>query len=327
MRNPFEVATPIAKKLKILLYGESGTGKTLAALSFPRVALVDAEGGSDLYRGRPGIPPFHVVATKSVSELEAAIAFIEQDKGKTFDTLVIDPISVFYDVLKEATAKATKTGDMGFREWAKVNTRMGSIYNRLTNLNAHVIVISRQSTEYESSGNELRRVGVKPDADKKITYPFDFIVQLTPEHGGVVRKSRGMALGEGQRLAAVNWQVFEPIAQAFVQGATIQQQDETDMSDDEAQRLRLKAEFEDTDTVKAFVAKWREMGLSNSDLLTALGLHKRFGEWVYGQAAANQCVNDWIAARMAQTDGDVADDFSQDSADDFAGAPEGEIHF
>lgn len=322
MRNPFEAATPVAKKLKILLYGESGTGKTLAALSFPRVALVDAEGGSDLYRGRPGIPPFHVVATKSVSELEAAIAFIEADKGKTFDTLVIDPISVFYDVLKEATAKAAKNGDMGFREWAKVNTRMGSIYNRLTNLNVHVIVISRQSTEYEGDGNNLRRVGFKPDADKKITYPFDFIVQLTPEHGGIVRKSRGMALGEGQKLAQVGWQVFEPIALAFVEGTVIQQPDEGDTSDDEALRLRLKAEFEDEATVKAFVSKWQEAGLTTRNLLDALGLQKRFREWVHGLSAANTRVSDWISQQMT---GGVADDFSGDTADDFAGAPEGEL--
>lgn len=42
MLNPFQPATPVAKKLKVLFYGPSGSGKTIAALTFPRVALIDA---------------------------------------------------------------------------------------------------------------------------------------------------------------------------------------------------------------------------------------------------------------------------------------------
>jgi len=38
MLNPFQLATPVAKKLKILFYGSSGSGKTIAALTFPRAA-------------------------------------------------------------------------------------------------------------------------------------------------------------------------------------------------------------------------------------------------------------------------------------------------
>lgn len=41
--NPFQSAELTARKLKILLYGNWGTGKTFAALTFPRVALIDAE--------------------------------------------------------------------------------------------------------------------------------------------------------------------------------------------------------------------------------------------------------------------------------------------
>lgn len=40
MKNPFMPAEETARKLKVLLFGDWGTGKTLAALSFPRVPVI-----------------------------------------------------------------------------------------------------------------------------------------------------------------------------------------------------------------------------------------------------------------------------------------------
>lgn len=225
----FQKATPVARRLKILLYGGSGSGKTLAALSFPRPVVIDAESGTDLYRGRPGIPEFYVMATKSVNDLESAIAEIAQDNGRSFDTLVIDPITVFYDVLKEVVARGEKTGEMNPRAWNKVNGRMNGIYNRLTNLPVHVVVISRLAIEYEGEGLNLRKVGQKPDVDKKISYAFDFVVRMNPDRTGVVEKSRGIMLPEGNVLKTVNYSAFVAAVEAFTTGSPI-----TVPSDEEA---------------------------------------------------------------------------------------------
>jgi len=104
-----EIAKPVAKKLKLLFYGASGSGKTIAALSFPRVLMIDAESGSDLYAGRPGIPQFHRVRCKTIGEVNEVLTAVEADKGKTWDTLVIDPITVLYDVEKNVgSANNTK---------------------------------------------------------------------------------------------------------------------------------------------------------------------------------------------------------------------------
>jgi hypothetical protein len=228
-KSLFQKATPVARRLKILLYGGSGSGKTLAALSFPRPVVIDAESGTDLYRGRPGIPEFYVMATKSVNDLESAIAEIAQDNGRSFDTLVIDPITVFYDVLKEVVARGEKTGEMNPRAWNKVNGRMNGIYNRLTNLPVHVIVISRLAIEYEGEGLNLRKVGQKPDVDKKIAYAFDFVVRMNPDRTGLVEKSRGVMLPEGNVLKTVNYSTFVAAVEAFTTGTPV-----TVQSDEEA---------------------------------------------------------------------------------------------
>jgi hypothetical protein len=226
MNNPFKQAVAVQKKLKVLLYGAPGSGKTVAALSWPNPAVVDAESSTDMYRGRPGFD-FTVFDTKNISDLEKAIQFVREDNGKSIETLVIDPITVFYDVLKEATARASKTGELGYREWSKINNRMKGVYNSLTNLPVHVVVIAAEATEYETVNGELRKTGQKPDSDKALSRVFDFVVRMNPDHSGVVLKSRGTdILGEKSIIKKVNWSAFEPVANQYLTGVTQQTHDD-----------------------------------------------------------------------------------------------------
>lgn len=311
--NPFHTAEPTARKLKILMFGNWGTGKTLAALSFPRVALIDSEGSSTLYRGRPGIAPFSVLDTKSMTDLENAIAFIAADKGATFDTLVIDPISVIYKVTREALAAGNKKnpGDMGYREWGKLNSRMSSLYTRLINLPVHVVMAARESTEYEGTGDALRKVGVKPDSDKDIGYLFDIVLHMQDDYSGLVTKSRAMEMKKGDRLKTVHWKAFEAIAGGYATGRTETLAEEEAVSADEAVREGHRDEFQDRETVEKFVALWKREGVSVSELQAALNVRK-FSEWMQGRDAAHQAVRDHLASAsdtpMAETydTGDLA---------------------
>lgn len=250
MRNPFILAKPVQKKLKILLYGASGTGKTLAALTFPKCAYIDAEGGADLYAGRPGIQDFHILRTKGLSQLEQAISFIEQDKGATFETLIIDPITVFYDVEKQALTERNKNKWMDMQEWAKLNNRMKSVYNRLTNLPTHVIIIAREANEYEGEGFNLKKVGFKPDADKSLPYLVDFSIRMLPDHTGVIDKSRGYQFGNNGKIEKVQWSAFEPIANQFIDGDVIQYESEDEAGEKEAKRMS------DRENAEAFYNQW-----------------------------------------------------------------------
>jgi hypothetical protein len=293
MKNPFTEAVPVSKKLKILLFGPSGSGKTLAALSFPGVALIDAEGGSDLYAGRPGVNKFSILRAKSPTDLENAIRFIEADGGKTFQTLVIDPISVFYDVQKEAAARSAKSGELGFREWAKINNKMKSIYNSLTNLPVHVVVIARESTEYDTVSGELKKTGVKPDCDKAIPYAFDFVIRLNADHTAEAVKSRGLDLAKGNRLPAVNWSVFEPVANAFVEGETVKQVSEEQATEDALDNLA------DREIALEFINHWRGQSLTDRNVLDALGV-ERLSHWTKGKKAADEQVKKWVADQISQ---------------------------
>lgn len=291
MLNPFQPATPVAKKLKILFYGPSGSGKTIAALTFPRVALIDAESGSDLYAGRPGMPTFHRVRAKTLSEVEQAVAFIQQDGGKMFDTLVIDPVTVLYDVEKSVLS-ANNTKDMNPRDWNKINGRLASLYTRLTNLNVHVIVIAQEAAEYAGDGLNLKKVGVKPDADKKLRYMMDFVVHLNADHSGQVEKSRGIILGKNGALPKVEWQAFEEAANAYVEGEKLEYKDDEQAAEAEIDSLQ------NIDNAKMFVTHWRAQSLTDADILKALGV-ERISEWTKGRVEADKQVQAYIDKQIS----------------------------
>lgn len=285
-----EIAKPVAKKLKLLFYGASGSGKTVAALTFPRVLMIDSESGSDLYAGRPGTPPFHRVRCKTLSEVNEVLAAVEADKGKTWETLVIDPVTVLYDVEKNA-ASANNTKDMGVRGWNKVNSRMVALYNRLTGLDVHVVIIAREAIEYAGEGQDLKKVGVKPEADKKLIYMMDFVVRLKADHTAEVEKSRGYDFGKNGLLPKADWSVFEPIANLYVEG------EKQTYEDDEAAADREVDSLQDRENAEAFVKHWRGQSLSDKDILAALGVTK-ISEWSKGRKAADVVVSAYIAEQL-----------------------------
>ncbi len=221
--NPAKPAAKLAKKLKVLIYGDYGTGKTLAALTFPKPVVIDAEGGLDLYAGREGVPDFDVLKTKSLDEVYKLIAFIQEDRGATYETLVIDPITVLYDVQKEAALEALKRAgrkdELTFRDWGKINARMTSLYNTLSNLPVHVVVIAREATLYANDATTMKVEGVKPDVDKRIGYMFDFVIHTRKGKSAEVIKSRGVGLGS--ELPHLSWDVFAKAAGMFNQGDAV----------------------------------------------------------------------------------------------------------
>jgi len=263
INSPFTPATKRQTKIKVLLYGGAGVGKTLAALSFPRCAVIDTEGSTSLYQGREGYPSFDVLETSSVKQVEEAINFIRADKGASYDTLVFDSVSVLYNVLRKAeAAKNANSTDMTFQNWARINRALGDLYASLTNMPVHLVLIAREATEYITEGRNLKATGVKPEIDKSLLYSADFVIRMTYGGRGEVTKAR--ASNFPIALQKVSWSSF-----ASVIGAPIP----------------LAEQFKDRATVERFVSDWSDLGQA-ADLVRILGVGK-FSEWTAGLDAAN----------------------------------------
>lgn len=279
-------------KIKVLLYGGAGVGKTLAALTFPRCAVIDTEGSTRLYQGREGYPVFDVLETSTVNQVKDAINFIKNDKGVSHDTLVIDSVSVLYFAQRKAEAeKNANASDLTYSNWARINRAMADLYTLLMDLPVHLVMVAREAPEYTTEGKNLKSVGIKPAIDNGLLYAADFAIRMTYGGRGDVVKAR--ANNFPLALSKVTWASF-----AGVIGAPIP----------------LHDQFQDRATVQKFIADWADLG-QPADLVKMLGVSK-FSEWTLGVDEANarmRSIMDEISIQSEVAELDRAEEADYDS--------------
>lgn len=196
------------KGLKILVYGPTGVGKTLFALSFPRVIAVDSEDGYSWYEGTDKAKNLlSVLDSQSYDDLEELLDDSEDAEGK-FDTLVIDSETKIYENIQEALQsveelRASRKGrdvldaNLSVRSWGKIKQLSSRLQNaklRLASQGVNIVSVAQSADVMEDAGNNTRiKVGEKPDMAKKAPFDYDVIVRLFTKDGkfyGVVEKDR-----------------------------------------------------------------------------------------------------------------------------------------
>lgn len=191
LRSPFIMASTKNKHLKIYIYGDSGVGKTYFSLTFPNVAIIDLEGGTDFFSDRF---QFHVLDTKSFAEVLDAVKFLEQG-NHSFRTLVIDPVTIIWSALQEGRLEfKTKNPDKAvsgeeksfftYQDWGQLKRFYSMLMTKLVNLPMNIVLTSRLKDEYEINGNEMTKIGVKPEAEKSTPYITDIRFRLEVDRHG-----------------------------------------------------------------------------------------------------------------------------------------------
>lgn len=201
------VTTP---KVKALIYGASGVGKTYLSLTAPgRIAFIDTEAGSSFYADR-GLSDFDVMYTKSYKEVRDAIKGLAENEH-TYQTVVIDPITTIWETLQEAASLARKRKrgtdeevDLELLDWSKIKRLYKALLTDLVNLPLNVIVTAREKEDVERKGSELVRVGFKPDAEKGTSYAFDSVIRLVKTDAGRI------ALIQKDRTGATDTKIENP---------------------------------------------------------------------------------------------------------------------
>lgn len=185
------------KRLKILIYGPSGTGKTTSAIQLPNNYIIDMERGTETYGADIVKAGSKVFNTTNPHEVEAEIDALLSEKHD-FKTLTIDPITILYDNIQAEwdnrfqIAVGEKDGlqDWGTRYWAKVKKDYKRIRNKLLALDMNVLVIVHQKDKYQ--GQNI--VGITFNSEKSDDYTFDFVFRL------IRRGNKYIALTEKQRI-------------------------------------------------------------------------------------------------------------------------------
>ena len=199
----FQKATPQNRWLKILAFGENGTGKTIFALTFPKARVTDMEGGTLHYQGRKVIAAqfddFEVLQTGSAIKLLRAVEqTVEEFAAHVKDpqknprpclSFVIDPMTIFWQRLQEAYIEQMDKGDdfaanLTFRDWGPIKRPLKNLMTDLVNLPMHIVMTAHEGNEYEQKGKELTVVGVKAKTEGDTPYTADTVLRFLPPKGG-----------------------------------------------------------------------------------------------------------------------------------------------
>lgn len=164
----------IDKRLKLMLYGSAGYGKTTAAIQFPKPYMIDTERGAEndsyakLINERGGA----IFSTSDFAELVDEIKTLTAEKHD-YRTLVIDPINVVYDQLLEVAE--AKVGTEFGRHYGEANKHMKRLVNLLYRLDMNVVMTAHAKTVY---GDGMKKIGETFEGWKKLDYVYDLVIQV-----------------------------------------------------------------------------------------------------------------------------------------------------
>jgi len=189
--SPFVKPEKTTKRLKLFLWGDTGSGKTTSALRFPDPAVIDLEGGTDHYSEDF---KFHRFRTTDADEARQAIEFLLTEDHE-FRTLVIDPITVLWDALQRKwneiflLRNKSKKGfrhewyDLDFKDWGTIKSDLKDLLRKILALDMNVICTARQKLVYSENGGHKDPVETF-DGEKSLPYLFDTILHLFRKDDG-----------------------------------------------------------------------------------------------------------------------------------------------
>lgn len=251
----------VQKRLKTLIYGVSGSGKTMTAISFPKPYLIDAEKGYEQPEYLEKIKEnggciFHTTDFEQLLAEIKDLATLKHD----YKTLIIDPLTVIYNNLvdKCANDRISPTNIDGTSHgghYMVVNRKMKQLINLLIKLDMNVIVISHSKNEY---GQNMSVLGQTFDCFKKLDYLFDLVFE-THKKGKfrdvLIKKTRIASFPEGDRFPLS----YDEIAKRY--GRDILEKDcETQLLATPQQISEVKSFIKLFDIQQETINKWFKKG-------------------------------------------------------------------
>jgi hypothetical protein len=170
------------RRLKLYVFGESGTGKTVTGLHFPGLAVVDMDGGTDWYTDKFKM---HRLKTMDIDQVFQAVDDLIKDPTG-YKTLLIDSMTKFWELLQEKHLKRlrVKKGSPSYvlqpSDYRVIKSDLKSFINKLLALDLNIVATAQSKKIYANDTTEFMKVvGTEPDSSKDAPYLFDVVLELS----------------------------------------------------------------------------------------------------------------------------------------------------
>jgi len=162
--------------LVLTIYSRGGVGKTTLATTAPSPLIIDAEDGTKALGARGiDVPVIHV---KTWQDVQEAWKMVKDDKK--FQTIIIDPVGAFLDLLIENEKSG---GEMNLKKWGSVKDRMRRFIWAVKDSGKHIVWVAHEK-EVPDEDLQLRRPLLQANLGQELVNLCDVVGHLRIDNSG-----------------------------------------------------------------------------------------------------------------------------------------------
>ena len=205
-----KIFKPTDHKIKALVYGSAGSGKTCFAGTAPNVIFASAEGG--LLSIADKNPAFTEI--KTLKDLTDFYYFL-LNENPGYETLVIDSITEINEIIKLEIEK--KIGrPMQIQDWGELSKKIRDLFRKFRDLPMNVILIAQEM--YITDEDKIKKIvpALNGKAATEIAYFMDVVGYMNVESDGsrwletssnkkLLTKDRSKTIGNDAPLDFNEW--------------------------------------------------------------------------------------------------------------------------
>lgn len=189
--------------IKVLVWGESGSGKSRFSLSAPNPIVIDLEGSTRLYANEFDFYKAEVnknieQASNPASLVKNIVNEINQEEYPDRKTLIVDPLTDLLDYLEQYCAesyekqigkKITELNAVQKTKWYAYRKEIARKFlNMLKDVNMNLILVARSKNMWDTKDGKLQPVGQTYDCLEIVEYLMDIVINLEKTKEGTVAK-------------------------------------------------------------------------------------------------------------------------------------------
>lgn len=191
-------------KVKMMISGDPGSGKTWFSLEWPSVYLIDAEGGAvrKQYQEKlKNVNGLYFGVEQGSGAFDNVIAEVKTLATTKHDrkTLIIDSFSHLY--LQEAAEAEEKIGSEFGKDKKAANKPSRQLLRWINKCDMNVLLITHNKAKWARKGNDIYQDGNTFEGYPKLEYDLDLWIEILPGYKNfIIKKSRIQSLPQGDSM-------------------------------------------------------------------------------------------------------------------------------